>query len=90
MGQQKGVAMFEERHYEQIAEVIGKLEYAKTIDVFGGVMTIREHLIESFINLFEADNPRFTSDRFVEAVYKSEGRETSEFDCPYCGKEHGH
>ena len=83
--------LFEKRHHERVADLIGKLEYAETKDVFGNKVTVREHLIESFIKLFEADNPRFTSSRFVKAVSKAEGRNhDSEGDCPYCGKEYGH
>lgn len=82
--------MFERRHMKAIASIIGSLEYDITKDVFGNSITVREHLIEGFINLFEKDNPRFNSERFVEAVAEAEGREVTGFDCPYCGKEYGH
>ena len=81
--------MFERRHLKEIAKVIGSLEYDNTTDMFGNSITVREHLIERFVNLFEVDNPRFNSERFVEAIAEAEGRD-GEYDCQYCGKEYGH
>ena len=82
--------MFEKRHYDQVAAVIGKLVYGNTTDAMGKTIRVREHLIEDFITMFREDNPKFSSARFVEAIAKTEGREDVKWDCQHCGKAYGH
>jgi hypothetical protein len=62
--------MFQKRHYDAIAELIGqKLTY-------GEDTAMGQHdngVSEAFITMFEQDNERFDADRFrkaVDAAYK--------------------
>jgi hypothetical protein len=94
IGKNKDWHMFERRHHEAIASVIGKIDYtASRESLIGNPVGVRESIIELFINLFKVDNPQFTSERFVKVIAKAEGRNgefDGEFDCQYCGKKEGH
>ena len=62
--------MFERRHFEAVARVVGEyLPYA-TQDEDGKVYadSDRDNLIDRFVRLFEIGNDRFDSEKFVEAV----------------------
>ena len=62
--------MFERRHYEAVARVVGEYLPHATRSRDGVVQadTRRDDLISRFVTLFEIGNPRFDSDRFIEAV----------------------
>jgi hypothetical protein len=62
--------MFERRHYEAVARVIGEYLPHATQSENGAIQadTQRDDLIHRFVTLFEIGNARFDSDRFIEAV----------------------
>ena len=55
------------KDYVKVAEIINKF-FDSNIEhpVFND--TVHSNLIEPFIELFENDNPRFDSDKFIKAV----------------------
>ena len=62
--------MFERRHFEAVARVVGEyLPYAIR-DEEGGIYAdpARDDLILRFVTLFEIGNPRFDSATFMDAV----------------------
>lgn len=54
--------MFTQRHYKEIAKVIRKQ------DVCPGTL----HLIADFVQLFEHDNSKFDTTKFITEIYKKE------------------
>jgi len=62
--------MFEKRHFEAVARVVGEYLPHATRDEDGKVYadSVRDDLVYRFVTLFEIGNPRFDSAKFIDAV----------------------
>ena len=60
--------MFERRHYEAVARVVG--EYLVQDTMSSVPYTRHDDLVDRFVILFEIGNPRFDSEKFIRAVNK--------------------
>ena len=54
--------MFQKRHYEKIAKVLGRTK-------------ANEKVIKAFIKMFRGDNLNFNPDKFWKAIFKAADRE---------------
>ena len=62
--------LFQRRHYCAIADTIKKSPVYTGGDDYQTQLSVQQMqmLIERFVSMFEADNPRFSSDRFRNAA----------------------
>ena len=65
------MARYSKRHYEDVAKIIRKQAHPDAVytydDVKMGQQMMVETMVNEFVNLFKADNPRFDVDRFTTA-----------------------
>jgi hypothetical protein len=52
--------MMTRKDYVSVAKILN--------DAINGVLDSEEEVIQAFVEMFEADNPNFDADKFVEAV----------------------
>ena len=66
--------LFQRRHYQAVADAIKKSPIYTGGDHYQTQLSVQQMqmLIERFVTMFEADNPRFDADRFRNAACGAE------------------
>ena len=58
------------KHYIEIAKIIDQ-----NTGLYDDTIVVKYGLITDLCNMFHNDNERFSQSRFIEACYKTEGKE---------------
>jgi len=69
--------MFTQRHYNEIAKILKKHEDSASslYPMYIRNKYFPAYLIEDFVLLFEHDNPKFNTTKFLNAIYGEEVNE---------------